>query len=36
MCSNSSNGEHNFVLRPVITERETIIVRVCQLCGQEG
>lgn len=36
MCPNSSNGQHSFVLKPTVTQRETIIVKVCQLCGQEG
>lgn len=36
MCPNSDNGQHNFQLKPIITEGETIIVRVCILCNAEG
>lgn len=36
MCPNSENGQHNYQLQPIITEGQTIIVRVCLLCGQEG
>jgi hypothetical protein len=36
MCPNSSNGEHNFQLQPIITEGETIIVKICILCNAEG
>lgn len=36
MCPNSSNGQHNYVLQPIITEGETIVVKVCILCQQEG
>ena len=36
MCPNSSDGQHNYVLQAIVTEGETIIVRVCMLCGMEG
>ena len=36
MCPNSSNGQHNFVLKPYVRPGDTVIVRVCVLCGQEG
>lgn len=32
-CPASTTGEHNFVIQPVITETETVMVRVCLLCG---
>jgi hypothetical protein len=31
-CPNSSTGEHNWQIQPVITEQETVMVRVCLLC----
>ena len=36
MCPNSSNGEHNFVLKTIITENGSWVVRICLLCQQEG
>lgn len=36
MCPNSSNGQHNFVLKAIIFDGKTIMVRVCMLCRQEG
>lgn len=36
MCPNSSTGEHNYVLTAIITEGETIIVKICSLCQAEG
>jgi hypothetical protein len=36
MCPNSSNGEHNYQLQAIISQGETIIVKVCLLCASEG
>lgn len=36
MCPNSSNGQHNYQLQSIITEGQTIIVKICILCGAEG
>lgn len=36
MCPNSKDGQHNYVLRTIIYDQQTIIVKVCMLCGAEG
>jgi hypothetical protein len=36
MCPNSESGAHNFVLHPIVTEGETIIVSICSLCNAEA
>jgi len=36
MCPNSSNGQHSYVLKAIITDNGTYTVRVCMLCNAEG
>jgi hypothetical protein len=36
VCPNSSNGEHNFQIKSILTQGEVIVVRVCILCNAEG
>jgi hypothetical protein len=35
MCPNSENGAHNFQLQAIVTEGQTIVIKVCILCNAE-
>lgn len=36
MCPNSSNGQHSYLLTTIVFNGQPVVVKICQLCQQEG